>query len=76
MKIGIQTLVKARGAWQSFRSNHPNLLPFLRDISRKGLKEDVQVEILVHFPDGEEKNCGIRLKQSDLAFIDVLNEML
>lgn len=76
MKIGIQTLVKVRGAWQSFRSNHPNLLPFLRDISRKGLKEDVQVEILVHFPDGVEKNCGIRLKQSDLAFIDVLNEIL
>ena len=76
MNISIQTLMKLRGAWRGFRENHPNLLPFLRDISRKGLKEDVQVEILVHFPDGEEKNCGIRLKQSDLAFIDVLNEIL
>ena len=76
MKIGIQTLAKAKGAWQTFRNNHPNLLPFLRDISRKGLKEDVQIEIHVHYPDGEEKNCGLRLKQSDMPFFDVLNEIL
>ena len=31
---------------------------------------------LVHYPDGESKNCGIRLKQSDMAFLDVLREIL
>ncbi len=76
MKVSIQTLMKARGAWHSFRDNHPNVLPFLKDIFNKGIREDVQFEILVHFPDGESKNCGIRLKQSDMAFLEVLQEIL
>lgn len=76
MKVSIQTLMKARGAWHSFRDNHPNVLPFLKDVFNKGIREDVQFEILVHFPDGESKNCGIRLKQSDMAFLDVLQEIL
>ena len=76
MKVSIQTLIKARSAWHSFRDNHPNVLPFLQDAFRKGIKEDVQFEVLVHYPDGESKNCGIRLKQSDMAFLDVLREIL
>ncbi len=76
MKVSIQTLMKARGAWHSFQSNHPNVLPFMKDVFQKGIREDTQIEIQVHFPDGESKNCGIRLKQSDMAFLNVLQEIL
>ena len=76
MNLNPKNLLKAKGAWHSFRANHPNVLPFLTDVLKKGLKEDVQFEILVHYPDGTDKNLGIRLKESDLAFFDVLQNTL
>ena len=76
MNLNPKNLLKARSAWSTFRSNHPNVVPFLGDVLRKGLTEGVQVEILVHYPDGTDKNLGIRLKQSDLEFLDVLQNTL
>ena len=76
MKFNVQTLMKARGAWQTFRSNHPNVLPFLNDVLQHGVKEDVQIEILVHYPDGTDLKSGIRVKESDLAFFNALQELL
>ena len=54
MNLNPKNLLKAKSAWSSFRSNHPNVLPFLKDVLQKGIKEDVQVEILVHYPDGTD----------------------
>ena len=76
MNLNPKNLLKAKSAWRSFRTNHPKVLPFLTDVLKKGLKEDVQVEIMVHYPDGTDKNLGIRLKQSDLEFFDVLQNTL
>lgn len=76
MNLNPKNLLKARSAWGSFRSNHPNVLPFLRDVLNKGIKEDVQFEVLVHYPDGTDKKLGIRLKQSDLEFFEVLQNTL
>ena len=76
MNLNPKNLLKAKSAWSSFRSNHPNVLPFLKDVLQKGIKEDVQVEILVHYPDGTDKNLGLRLKQSDVEFFDVLQNTL
>ena len=76
MKVNIQAMMKARGAWQTFRSNHPNVLPFLNDVLQHGVKEDVQIEILVHYPDGTDLKSGIRVKESDLAFFNALQELL
>ena len=76
MNLNPRNLLKAKGAWHTFRTNHPNVMPFLTDVLKKGVKEDVQLEILVHYPDGTDKNLGIRLKQSDLEFFDVLQNTL
>ena len=76
MNLNPKNLLRARSAWSTFRSNHPNVLPFLRDVLNIGIKEDVQVEVMVHYPDGTEKNLGLRLKQSDLEFFDVLQNTL
>ena len=76
MNLNPKNLLKARNAWHYFRKNHPNVLPFLSDVLKKGIKEDVQFEVLVHYPDGTDKNLGIRLKQSDLEFFDVLQNTL
>ena len=76
MNLNPKNLLKAKSAWSSFRSNHPSVLPFLKDVLQKGVKEDVQVEILVHYPDGTDKNLGLRLKESDMAFFDVLQNTL
>ena len=76
MKFKVQTLMKARGAWHTFRSNHPNVLPFLNDMLQRGVSEDVQIEILVHYPDGTDLKSGIRVKQSDLALFEALQELM
>ena len=76
MNLNPKNLLKAKSAWGTFRSNHPNFLPFLNDVLKSGVKEDVQVEVLVHYPDGTDKNLGLRLKQSDVQFFDVLQDIL
>ena len=76
MNLNPKNLLKAKNAWGTFRSNHPNVMPFMQDVLKKGLKEDVQLEILVHYPDGESKNLGIRVKESDLALFDVVQTIL
>ena len=76
MKFNVQTMLKARDAWRTFSSNHPNVLPFLNDVLQHGIKEDVRVEILVHYPDGTDLKSGIRVRQSDLAFFEALQEIL
>ena len=76
MKLNIQALAKLRGAWHTFRSNHPSIFPFLRDVYKKGIREDMQFEVIVHFPDGTDMKSGIRLKQSDIAFFEALQNLL
>lgn len=76
MNLNPKNLLKAKSAWGAFRSNHPNVIPFLGDVLKKGVKEDVQVEVLVHYPDGDDKNLGIRLKQSDVEFFEVIQNVL
>ena len=67
MKYNIQTMMKLRSAWHTFRDNHPNL---------KGIKEDVQFEIIAHYPDGSELKSGIRVRQSDVELFEALQSML
>ena len=76
MKLNFQALTKLRGAWHSFRSNHPNILPFLRDVLKRGVREDMQLEVIRHYPDGSAIKSGIRLKQSDVALFESLQELL
>ena len=40
MNLNPKNLLKAKSAWRSFRTNHPNVLPFLTDVLKKGLKEE------------------------------------
>ena len=76
MNLNPKNLMKAKNAWSKFRSNHPNVMPFANDVMRKGLKEGVQVELLVHYPDGESKNLGIRLKQDDVELFELLQSIM
>ncbi len=76
MKFNIQTLMGLRSAWHTFRDNHPNIVPFIKEILKKGVKEDLQIEIIAHYPDGEDLKSGIRVKQSDVALFDSLQNML
>ena len=76
MKLNFQALAQLRSAWHTFRGNHPNILPFVRDVVKKGIREDMQLEVIVHFPDGTDMRSGIRLKQSDIALFEALQELL
>ena len=76
MKLNLQAIAKLRGAWHTFRDNHPNIVPFLRDVLNRGIREDMQLEVIVHYPDGTAIKSGIRLKQSDVALVESLQELL
>ena len=76
MKLNLQAIAKLRGAWHTFRDNHPNIVPFLRDVLNRGIREDMQPEVIVHYPDGTAIKSGIRLKQSDVALFESLQELL
>ena len=60
MKLNLQAIAKLRSAWHTFRDNHPNIVPFLRDVLNRGIREDMQLEVIVHYPDGTAIKSGIR----------------
>ena len=76
MKITIQTLMKARGAWHSFCDNHPTVMSFLKDVGNKGIREGVQFEVIARYPDGTELKSDIDVRQSDMPFFDILKDLL
>ena len=48
----------------------------VKDVLKKGIKEDVQFEIIAHYPDGSELKSGIRVRQSDVELFEALQSML
>ena len=75
MKMDLQTIMKARGAWKTFNSNHPNFKPFLNDVANRGIKEGTQLTITVQYPDGYTMNCGIKAKDSDVDLFEMFRSL-
>ncbi|MCM1569272.1 MAG: hypothetical protein NC081_07470 [Roseburia sp.] len=69
------SMMRAMGAWNIFKGNHPKFPAFCKAVAGKGLREDSVVEIIVTTPEGERIETSLKLQASDLELLRSLGHM-
>ncbi len=67
--------VKLMGIWNKFKKNHPKFPAFLAAVGKRGLHEDMILELTVTEPDGEQLQTNLKVTASDLELLNELKSM-
>ncbi|MDO4938962.1 MAG: hypothetical protein Q4E54_03275 [Lachnospiraceae bacterium] len=73
--MDINTILKAKNAWERFTRNHPRFPMFLNAAKAYGIKEGTVLEFHISNP-GEETLIGnIRITADDLELFESIKEL-
>ena len=67
-------MMKIAGMLDRFKSDHPKVLPFLREAGGR-VSEGSVIEITVTDPSGESISSNIRVNSQDIEMIAAMREM-
>lgn len=65
MAVNPMKLMQLKGRFDLFRSQHPKLIPFFRQVAPE-LDEGSRIEIQITTAAGKTAKCGIRLNADDI----------
>ena len=69
-KIGeIKEMIRALGAWDTFRKNHPKFPEFIEAAREAGVQEGTILTFTVETPEGKKIESNLEVKESDLDFL-------
>lgn len=69
------SVMKIKGAWDTFSRNHPKFMPFMQAVGREAIGDGTIIEIKVTSPEGKEFNTNMKLTQSDLDLFAQIRNM-
>ena len=75
MAMDINTIMKMKGAWDTFTRNHPKFPMFLRAITAKGIKEGTIIDINITDPDGTPIGTNIKVTSEDIELFEMLKNL-
>ena len=70
--MNISTMMGLKGAWSTFKRNHPKVPKFFDQVKTKGFEKDQEIANAIRYPDGTEYKTGIRVTESDLQLLNKL----
>lgn len=70
------SIMKIKGAWDTFTKNHPKFMPFMQAVGREAIAEGTIIEVKVTSPAGKEYNTNMKITQSDLELFAQLKGMM
>lgn len=70
------SIMKIKGAWDTFTRNHPKFMPFMQAVGREAIGEGTIIEVKVTAPDGREYNTNMKLTQSDMDLFASMKGMM
>lgn len=73
--VDFGSIMKIKGAWDSFNRNHPKLVPFCRAVAGEAICDGTIIEIKVTSPDGKEYNTNMKLTKDDLDLLAQLKSL-
>jgi len=74
--MNFESLLRLRGAWNTFRENHPKFPEFLQAVKNKGLQPGMEIDIAVSYPnDGGSVKTHLKLRPEDLELIQSLSDL-
>lgn len=74
--MDFSAIMKFKGAWDTFTSNHPKFVPFMQAIGRDAIADGTIIEIKVKSPEGKEYNTNMKLTQSDIDLFSQFKGMM
>ena len=74
--MDVGALLKAKGAWEKFKGNHPKFAPFLGAVKQRGISEGTILEMSVTYPEGGTIKTNVRLTGSDMELMETLKSLL
>ena len=74
--MNIAALFSIKDKLSTFKTNHPGFVPEAKQVFDKGFCEDQEIAFAVRYPDGTEYKMGVRVKESDLPFLEAIKELL
>lgn len=63
------SMMKALGAWNTFKGNHPKFPAFCKAVMKKGIREDSVIEVIVTTPEGERIETSLKIQAGDLELL-------
>ncbi|MDK2807918.1 MAG: hypothetical protein PWP24_652 [Clostridiales bacterium] len=69
-------ILKLKQAKEVFVTNHPKFPQFLTAVQKDALKEGTVIEFHVTTPEGKELTSNIKLKATDVDFVEELLKQL
>lgn len=70
------SIMKIKGAWETFTRNHPKFMPFMQAVGREAIADGTIIEVKVTSPAGKEYNTNMKITQSDLELFAQLKGMM
>lgn len=70
------SIMKIKGAWDTFTRNHPKFMPFMQAVGKEAIGEGTIIEVKVTAPDGREYNTNMKLTQSDMDLFASMKGMM
>lgn len=74
--MDFSSMMKLKGAWDTFSANHPKFVPFMRAITTDGIQDGTMIEMKVTSAEGKEYNTNLRITESDLALFQEMKTMM
>lgn len=74
--MDFSSIMKIKGAWDTFSANHPKFMPFMRAITTDGIQAGTIIEMKVTSADGKEYNTNLKITESDLALFQEMRSMM
>lgn len=73
--INPASLMRLKGDWEKFISNHPKFPMFMAAVRNADVSEGTVIEVNITTKDGKNLCTNVKLTQSDLAMIEDIKQM-
>lgn len=73
--MDLGSIMKLKGAWDSFTKNHPKFPMFLNAAKQAGVQEGTIIAISITDPDGKTIDTNVKITASDLQLFETLKNI-
>ena len=75
MNINPMAIMELQQKLNTFKQEHPRVLPFINAVKDDGLQEGTIFDMKITTPDGVSKQCNIKFTQNDLELLNTIMGM-
>ena len=75
-RVNISSLFGIKKNLGTFKRNHSDLIPDIKEVFKKGFCEGQEISVTVTYPDGTKIDTDVMLQESDVPFFNAIKELI